>query len=50
MIGSGAAAIYGEVVEPSGLPTLERGGYSMVSLRFAALPDVFADLTYDIDL
>jgi hypothetical protein len=50
VIGNGAAAIYGEVVEPSGLPTLERDGYSMVSLRLAALPDVFADLTYDIDL
>ncbi|MCU1395499.1 MAG: hypothetical protein JWM34_3927, partial [Ilumatobacteraceae bacterium] len=50
LLGSGSSHIIGMVVNRgNGLDTIESGGYSLISVRLAALGDVYSDLKWDID-
>lgn len=46
---AGNSAVSGRVVAPDGLPNLNRGGMSLVSIELLSPVDVYLDLRYDVD-
>jgi hypothetical protein len=48
IVGTGGSAIVGEVIEPPGLPTLERDGWSLVAVRLVGLQLIYLDLNYEL--
>jgi len=49
LLSAGGAGLAGEVVERSGLPTVERGGFSLVTVRTASLGDLYGAVNWTID-
>ncbi|MGB8862059.1 MAG: hypothetical protein WCC60_22575, partial [Ilumatobacteraceae bacterium] len=48
VVGSGGSSLLGKVVEPDGLPTLQAGGFSLISLELVGPQVVYQDLFYDL--
>ncbi|HRE02935.1 MAG TPA: hypothetical protein PLV68_16665, partial [Ilumatobacteraceae bacterium] len=48
IITAGGTGVTGRVVEPPGLPTIQRGGYSLVSVEMVNIEMLYDDLEYTI--
>lgn len=47
VLGTEGAAILGRVIEPTGLPTLERDGHSLITVELVDLTTIYAELRFD---
>ena len=50
LAGVGNTAVTGMVVAPDGLPNLNRGGMSLVTIEYISPTDVYTDLRYEVDI
>ena len=48
LLGAGGNNIFGTVVEPSGYPTLQRGGFSLILIKNAPFGAVYEQVDWDI--
>jgi von Willebrand factor type D domain len=49
VLGAGGTNLYGRVVEPDGLPTIEREGYSLITVELVPIPDIYAEVDWEFE-
>ncbi len=49
IVTAGGSGVFGEVIEPSGAPTIRRGDYSLLTVRGTKLKAIYSKLKYDVD-
>ncbi len=49
VLGAGGTNLYGSVVEPDGLPSIERGAYSLITVELVPIPEIYAEVDWEFE-
>ena len=49
LLGAGGTNLFGRVVEPDGLPSIERAGYSLITVELVPIPEIYAEVDWEFE-